>query len=117
MRINNTNTADGTKLALLLVTLIVAVSAVSCGNNSDGDVTAYCDVISKNLDLGVPDTNLPIDQLVTKELEFTAPIFSSKKESVSTEFALIKLAFSVSEIDRYTSPTIFSSLTIIADCE
>ena len=63
MRINNTNTADGTKLALLLVTLIVTVSAVSCGNNSDGDVTAYCDVISKNLDLGVPDTNLPIDQL------------------------------------------------------
>ncbi|GIR35927.1 MAG: hypothetical protein CM15mP49_13120 [Actinomycetota bacterium] len=35
----------------------------SCGTNTDGDLNAYCDVIAKNLDLGIPDTNLPIDEL------------------------------------------------------
>ena len=77
--------ADGTKLALVLVTLIVAVSAVSCGNNSDGDVTAYCDVISKNLDLGVPDTNLPIDQL-----DLLITLAPSEVKKVVTKISLLK---------------------------
>lgn len=48
---------------ILAVLLVAATITTSCGNNADGDLNAYCDVIAKNLDLGIPDTNLPIEEL------------------------------------------------------
>ena len=49
--------------AIPAVLLIVTSLTTSCGSNTDGDLNAYCDVIAKNLDLGIPDTNLPIEEL------------------------------------------------------
>ena len=46
-------------VAVMLFSMIVA----SCGGKPDGDINAYCDLISQNFDLGIPDTNLPIEEL------------------------------------------------------
>ena len=60
----HTQKTTGKPLLALLVTILTATLLMaSCGNNTDGDLNAYCDVIAKNLDLGIPDTNLPIDEL------------------------------------------------------
>ena len=59
-----THKATGKPLLALLVAILAAtLFMASCGTNTDGDLNAYCDVIAKNLDLGIPDTNLPIDEL------------------------------------------------------
>ena len=59
-----THKATGKPLLALLVAIFAAtLFMASCGTNTDGDLNAYCDVIAKNLDLGIPDTNLPIDEL------------------------------------------------------
>ena len=59
-----THKATGKPLLALLVAILAAtLFMTSCGTNTDGDLNAYCDVIAKNLDLGIPDTNLPIDEL------------------------------------------------------
>ena len=62
-------TAERTKftirkiLTLLIVVILLSVTTTSCGGNSDGDISAYCNLISNNLDRGIPDTNLPIEEL------------------------------------------------------
>ena len=59
-----THKATGKPLLALLVAILAAtLFMASCGTNTDGDLNAYCDVIAKNLDLGIPDTNLPIEEL------------------------------------------------------
>ncbi len=50
-------------LTVLVTVILLSMTAASCGGKSDGDIDAYCDLISKNLDLGIPDTNLPIEEL------------------------------------------------------
>ena len=60
----HTRKTNGKTLVAVLTTLLsLALFATSCGSNSGGDVNAYCGVIAKNLDLGIPDTNLPIEEL------------------------------------------------------
>jgi len=59
-----THKATGKPLLALLVAILAAtLFMASCGTNTDGDLNAYCVVLAKNLDLGIPDTNLPIDEL------------------------------------------------------
>ena len=60
----HTTKATGKPMVVMLATLLtVTLFAISCGSNADGDLNAYCDVVAKNLDLGIPDTNLPIAEL------------------------------------------------------
>ena len=59
-----TRKATGKRLFVILAVFLSITSlTTSCGSNADGDLNAYCDVIAKNLDLGIPDTNLPIEEL------------------------------------------------------
>jgi|TARA_B100001741_G_scaffold267064_1_gene233131 hypothetical protein len=59
-----TRKATGKRLFVILAVFLSVTSlTASCGSNADGDLNAYCDVIAKNLDLGIPDTNLPIEEL------------------------------------------------------
>ena len=60
----HTRKATGKPLSAILAVLLAVIPiTTSCGSNADGDLDAYCDVVAKNLDLGIPDTNLPIDEL------------------------------------------------------
>jgi hypothetical protein len=48
---------------MFLAVIVLPVIVSSCGGNTDGDIDAYCNLISKNLELGIPDSNLPIEEL------------------------------------------------------
>ena len=50
-------------LTVSVVVILFSMIAASCGGKPDGDINAYCDLISQNFDLGIPDTNLPIEEL------------------------------------------------------
>ena len=50
-------------LTVSVAVILLSMIAASCGGKPDGDLDSYCDLISKNLDLGIPDTNLPIEEL------------------------------------------------------
>ena len=63
MTVRNSNRKLGKFLFMIMVSASLAVTLVSCSRSADGDINAYCNLLSDNLDMGIPDTNLAIEEL------------------------------------------------------
>jgi hypothetical protein len=91
------------RIPLILSSTVIAVLLIgsSCSSGTDGDLDAYCDVISTNLDLGNPDTNLPIDQL-----DLLISLAPSEVKKIATEIRNISADVAeITELDQLFAAT------------
>jgi hypothetical protein len=91
------------KIPLMLSSIMITVLLIapSCSSGTDGDLDAYCDVISTNLDLGKPDTNLPIDQL-----DILISLAPSEVKKIATEIRNISADVAeITQLDQLFAAT------------
>ena len=93
--------SNKSKAAFLIIAALFSVMTPACGNKTDGDIDAYCALIAKNLDLGIPDSNLPVE-----ELDLLIALSPSKIKKAVTKIRNTSADIAeISEIDQLFAAT------------